>query len=316
MCLAHTHHAFEEDGKLMDTVNLQAELRCRGPVSAGCAQFLAWPVQASSGCQFGGHEVSLHNTGDHAQKCRSWKVSRLTSRMILWRKHQRGPTKAELERRMDFFHKQEWVLLLEEARQCATGLRRKPNPLTPEEELVRRGRQAEKLVHHGEVSRARQALCCQARGPGTVATLNELRDPVRRPAQLSEAIPVEVSRYWPHHQFELDQEKYASNLRSAPRGSAAGLAGDTNEHYKVMLDDEEATHLITEVAEHLSQADLPSEVADALAMGAMTALVKDNGGIRGIVTGDTFRREVARTMAQQCALRFERACMPFQWSGL
>ena len=81
-----------------------------------------------------------------------------------------------------------------------------------------------------------------------------------------------------------------------------------------MLDDEEATHLITEAAEHLSQADLPSEVADALAMGAMTALVKDNGGIRGIVTGDTFRRGVARTMAQQCALRFERACMPFQYA--
>ena len=63
-----------------------------------------------------------------------------------------------------------------------------------------------------------------------------------------EAIPVEVSGYWPHHQFELDQEKCASNLRSAPRGSAAGLAGDTNEHHKVMLDDEEATHLITEAA--------------------------------------------------------------------
>ena len=44
-----------------------------------------------------------------------------------------------------------------------------------------------------------------------------------------------------------------------------------------MLDDEEATHLMTEAAEHLSQADLPSEVADALAMGAMTTLVKDNG---------------------------------------
>ena len=48
-----------------------------------------------------------------------------------------------------------------------------------------------------------------------------------------------------------------------------------------MLDDEEATHLITEAAEHLSQADLPSEVADALAMGAMTALVKDNGASEG-----------------------------------
>ena len=42
--------------------------------------------------------------------------------------------------------------------------------------------------------------------------------------------------------------------------------------------------------------------------------MKDNGDIRGIVTGDTFRRGVARTMAQQCSLEFERACMPFQYS--
>ena len=72
--------------------------------------------------------------------------------------------------------------------------------------------------------------------------------------------------------------------------------------------------LITEAAEHLSKADLPTEIGDALAMGAMTALMKDNGRIRGIVTGDTFRRGVARTMAQQCALKFERGCMPFQYA--
>ena len=118
---------------------------------------------------------------------------------------------------MDLFSKQEWVLLLEEARQCATGLRRKPNLLTPEEELARRGRKAEKLVHQGEVSRVRQALRSQARAPGTVATLNELRDPVRRPAQLSEAIPVEVSRYLPHHQFELDQRTQRFSSRVCKR---------------------------------------------------------------------------------------------------
>ena len=145
--------------------------------------------------------------------------------------------------------------------------------------------------------------------PGTAATLNELRDPERRPTRLSEAIPVEVSRFWPQHQFEWDQEKYAS-IRSAPRGSAAGLAGDTKEHYKVLLDDDEATLLITEAAEHLSKANLPTEIADALAIRAMTALMKDNGRIRGIVTGDTFRWGVARTMAQQCAFKFERDAVP------
>ena len=59
-------------------------------------------------------------------------------------------------------------------------------------------------------------------------------------------------------------------------------------------------HLITEAAERLSKADLPTEIADALAMGAMTALMKDNGRIRDIVTGGTFRWGVASS-ATSCA---------------
>ena len=89
--------------------------------------------------------VSYHR-GDHAQKYRSWKLFRLTSRMLLWRQKQRGPTKAELERRVDLFHRQEWTLLLDEARHSSSGLRRKTSPLTTEEEGVRRARQAETLV--------------------------------------------------------------------------------------------------------------------------------------------------------------------------
>ena len=45
----------------------------------------------------------------------------------------------------------------------------------------------------------------------------------------------------------------------------------------------------------------------------MTALLKDNGRVRGNVTGDTFRRGVARTIAQQSSQTFEEACMPFQY---
>ena len=46
-------------------------------------------------------------------------------------------------------------------------------------------------------------------------------------------------------------------------------------------------------------ADVPGEIAEALGLGALTALLKENGRIRSIVTGDTFRRGVARTLAQQ-----------------
>ena len=103
-------------------------------------------------------------------------------------------------------------------------------------------------------------------------------------------------------------------LRAVPRGSAGGVAGDTNEHLKVLFDDEAATLLVTATAEHLCVADVPGKIADALGLGALTALRKENGRIRGILAGDTFRRGVARTMAQQCAKKFEEACMPFQYA--
>ena len=64
----------------------------------------------------------------------------------------------------------------------------------------------------------------------------------------------------------------------------------------------------------MSTADLPKEIADVLGLGALTPLLKENGSFGGIVTGDTFRRGVARTMTQQCAKKFEEACMLFQYA--
>ena len=168
----------------------------QGALFASSSELLEGPVSEALVTSLEAMRAAYHS-GDHAQKCRSWKLFRLTSRMLLWRQKQRGPTKAELERRVDLFHRQEWTLLLDEARHSSSGLRRKISPLTIEEEGVRRARRAETLVHQGEVSRARQVLCSQAKAPGNQATLNELRDPERRPPQLSEAIPPEVSGYCP-----------------------------------------------------------------------------------------------------------------------
>ena len=44
----------------------------------------------------------------------------------------------------------------------------------------------------------------------------------------------------------------------------------------------------------------------------MTALRKTDGGVRGIVVGDFFRRVVARTIAQQIAQSVEAVTSPFQ----
>ena len=46
----------------------------------------------------------------------------------------------------------------------------------------------------------------------------------------------------------------------------------------------------------------------------MTALQKDDGGVRGIVVGDVFRRLVARTISKQFSSRGEMATAPFQFA--
>ena len=50
--------------------------------------------------------------------------------------------------------------------------------------------------------------------------------------------------------------------------------------------------------------------------GKTQALQKPNGGVRGIVVGDTLRRLVARTIAQQLSVVVEAATAPFQYALL
>ena len=68
------------------------------------------------------------------------------------------------------------------------------------------------------------------------------------------------------------------------------------------------------VKPQLAQGNIPEEVVLAIRLGRMTALQKPDGGVRGIVVGDVFRRVVARTIAQQYAKLGEAATHPFQYA--
>ena len=46
----------------------------------------------------------------------------------------------------------------------------------------------------------------------------------------------------------------------------------------------------------------------------MTALRKDDGGVRGIATGLAFRRLVPKCLARQFGKEVEAACSPFQFA--
>ena len=72
--------------------------------------------------------------------------------------------------------------------------------------------------------------------------------------------------------------------------------------------------MYSEVAESLAQARVPGCAVQAVRLGRMVALRKASGKVRGIVTGDVFRRMVARTMAQQLGGVFDEACSPFQYA--
>ena len=61
-------------------------------------------------------------------------------------------------------------------------------------------------------------------------------------------------------------------------------------------------------------ARLAEEIMSAIRCGRMIALQKPDGGVRGIVVGDVFRRAVARTIAQQYVAKVEVATTPHQYA--
>ena len=150
--------------------------------------------------------------------------------------------------------------------------------------------------------------------PGTQRTLDQLRDPVRRPTTAYAPLPQALLNHHVERQFLLDKTLFLKNVKRARRGAAAGPSGVTAEHVKPVLNDSPDSEKLFAVALLLARASVPQEVLTALRMGRLTALQKPNGSVRGIVASDVFRRLVARTMAQQLGPAIERATSPFQYA--
>ena len=81
-----------------------------------------------------------------------------------------------------------------------------------------------------------------------------------------------------------------------------------------MLEDMDIFDMLFEAAPSFAQARIPEEVKVFLMNARLTALAKEDGGVRGIATGDTLQRLVARTLARQFAEEFEEECAPFQYA--
>ena len=150
--------------------------------------------------------------------------------------------------------------------------------------MERRAIKALNFIQVGELSSARQALEGAEIAPGNDDTLKQLPD-TKRPDKLRDPIPQEVLEHVPTMPFELDENMFLKNLRSAKRGIAGGPSGMTVGHLRPLLDCPRDHCLFHTLAVGL----VPQPIVDATRLGRMTALSKPDGG--GIVTG--------RTMAQQ-----------------
>ena len=113
----------------------------------------------------------------------------------------------------------------------------------------------------------------------------------------------------PDSPLTLDMKIFAKS----PTAPAAGPGGCSNEMLEVCLDDQETCQLLFLAAEDFARGTAPN-VSQCFMLANLTALQKKDGGVRGIITGTTFRRLVAKTLARQFSRQVEAACAPFQFA--
>ena len=80
------------------------------------------------------------------------------------------------------------------------------------------------------------------------------------------------------------------------------------------MDDADAWSLFANLVQDFARADVPPDVFQALRLGRMTALKKDNGRARGIVAGSVLRRLACKAVAQQFADKLLAATAPWQFA--
>ena len=294
----------------LDEVNLREEFLIRCPLLQSCPRFMRGRYRHAQRIALDEADTAAR-TGDATAECRAWKLFGLLSRLLLHRPQSEGHVgKKELEQRCEAFARGEWLSLLASAQAQSRGVASKKNRSASEE---RRRRQESALakIRLEECGKARQVLTSSAVAPGTRSTREQLDS---RPQRLSEELPADVVRFVPEAPVDVPFASYVRTLKSAPRGSAGGPGDTTNEHLKIALDDEDTAVLMHRAVLRLARAEVPEDIADAFMSARMTALVKPNGGIRGIATGTSFRRLVAGCLAGLVGPEVEAACAPYQYA--
>ena len=252
--------------------------------------------------------VSLgEERGDDLLQIRGWKLFFLLPRMFLYRPSRGGQVpKKTLSDRVDLFQRGQWVELVEmslissvEAASASSRRRRRFKG----DNVEQLARIAFHMVQLGEVSAGRQALDGACLAPGDLKTLKALEDPIRHPPVPRDPLPDSIAQCELQERFSLSQELFFQNVRRARKGAAPGPSGMTADHLRPLLEHHPVAAALGHAALLMAQNKFPEEVMNALRHGRLTALRKPDGGVRGIVVGDVFRRVVA-----QYALKTKAGC--------
>ncbi|CAL1156747.1 unnamed protein product [Cladocopium goreaui] len=235
----------------LDSLDLAAELRRPCAVTRSPPAFLRAHLSRAFLVPM---RILTQSRATQLQQQRAWTLFLLIPRLLLHRSPDRGAEgRAALLQRAAHFQAGAWENLYG-AIPPAAPRPASPAPVNPQ---TRRHAQACAQVRQGNLSRARHTLTHPALAPGTPATLAALRDPDRRPPQLRRPIPDHLTRPLPATPLRLTPAEIGDALRTAKRGAAPGLSGSTMDHYKVLLEDEEAIAHLTAMVNKLANADVP-----------------------------------------------------------
>ena len=140
--------------------------------------------------------------------------------------------------------------------------------------------QGREFVQLGEISVGRQALESARVARGTLATLRALTNQQRRSPVPREPIPEGLATAMPESPFDLDFDRFISNIRRAKRGAAPGLSSMTTEHLHPLFENDASLVAFFRVAVLFSRGQVPPNALEGLKFGRITALEKPDGGVR------------------------------------
>ena len=289
----------------MDTVDVEELFRTRAAVFRSIPHFLRGPFW-----------VAMHTAmaeaiaTEQVRRARGWKLFLLLPRMLLGRPRGGHASKEKLRKRFELFSAGRWDEFLADSvrvAELASNASRRRGGRRNADSSDRRAARDHVLVQLGELPAGRVALEAAQLAPGTEVTYRALTDPRRFSDHLLNMSPV---------LFELDEDTFAKNVRSARKGAAPGPSGMVVEHFRPLLDNPRDVHKFFLMAEQLAQGRAPEVAVQAIRLGRLTALRKPGGGVRGIVVGDVIRRLKSRTMAQQLGEAVKRATSELVASAL